>query len=546
MTREERRGDLTFRRMHDRMLKAFLPLYCTEILRGPEEYGGKFLLGAHHLRWGYAVNRYRRILALAARDHGKSHFFCFGYPLWMADRKAPGREGYIFSATSLQAEAHLEKIRQEIVGGGENGGPNPRLRHLLDTRGGGAKFRKDSARTLGFRNDSIIKARGFGSKVRGGHPFWMVADDIGNDEWIYSELVRMKSVDYFLSAMRPMVVPSGQLIVVATPFHAQDLYRHLEDNGVYHVMKDPAINADGSPLWPARYDADYLEQTRKELANALRFSREYLCEPISDEASLFPAHLFNAPGVKQPYALGLAAEYWQREGCTLFAGVDLAMSASAGADFFVMFIMAVAPNGDRFIVDIIRRKGLGFQKQIDVIISASKKYGCALVFCEANQYQRAVPDEVIRKSDVPIKAFYTTGKRRVTAQRLGMSQTYSASKNAFDQGVPSLRMLFENLKIHIPWAPDTRDVVQTWISEMQAFGWADGKLQGVGAHDDTVMAMWICDHACRVGGVSFSFGPEEGDADIAFDDDDFDDDDDDDADDVWRPKEGVGLVGPTW
>jgi hypothetical protein len=66
-------------------------------------------------------------------------------------------------------------------------------------------------------------------------------------------------------------------------------------------------------------------------------------------------------------------------------------------------------------------------------------------------------------------------------------------------------MLLENGKLRVPWHPDTRPAVQNWIGEMQAFGWADGKLQGVGSHDDTVMAMWICDHACRIGGTSRSF-----------------------------------------
>ncbi len=540
MSRAERKADASFTRTHLRMLKASLAFYCSEVLRGPEEYDGRFMLGPHHIDWSEAVKTENRILALAARDHGKSHFWCFGYVLWMIDRKAPGRVGYIFSASTRQAQEHLDKIRQEILGGGENGGPNPKLAHLLP-------FKKDSASTIKFANGSEIRARGFGSRVRGGHPFWLVADDVGNDEWIYSETVREKAIDYFLSAVRPMVVPGGQLIVVGTPFHAQDLYAALERTDVYHVIKNPAIDARGRPLWPARYDRAALDRTRKELANALRFSREYLCKPISDESSLFPSYLFDAPGIKQPYQLGQPGSYWTQMGAIVYMGVDLALSASAGADYFVCFLMAVMPNGDRFIVDIIRRKGLGFQQQLDTIIRVAKHYHAALVFCEANQFQRVVTDEVVRKSDVPIKAFYTTGRRKVTAMRLGMSQTYSANKHAFDQGVPALRMLFENGKIRIPWAPETRETVELWITEMQSFGWADGKLQGVGAHDDTVMALWICDHACRTGGVSFSFGDDEDAADLDFDSDSEEDSEEEDffgndmGGDDWRPREGVGI-----
>jgi len=32
--------------------------------------------------------------------------------------------------------------------------------------------------------------------------------------------------------------------------------------------------------------------------------------------------------------------------------------------------------------------------------------------------------------------------------------------------------------------------VKNWLSECEAFGWQDDKLEGVGEHDDTVMAWW--------------------------------------------------------
>jgi hypothetical protein len=35
-------------------------------------------------------------------------------------------------------------------------------------------------------------------------------------------------------------------------------------------------------------------------------------------------------------------------------------------------------------------------------------------------------------------------------------------------------------------------------TEMAAFGWKDGKPQGVGEHDDTVMALWFANIAARM------------------------------------------------
>jgi hypothetical protein len=535
------------------MLRAFLPTYASEILRGPEEYGGGFLLGPHHIEWGKVCNLENRILALAARDHGKSHFFCFAYPLWMADRRAPGKVGYIFSATEQQAIEHLQKIRDEVEGGGEYGSDgNPKLKHLLPV--------KASAKRLRFANGSEIRARGFGTRVRGGHPFWIICDDVGNDDWIWSETVRTKAIDYFLSAIEPMVVPGGQLIVVSTPFHALDLYNHLEDGGVFKTTKHPAINVDGDevgkPLWPARYNMEALDRKKKTLNSSLRWSREYLCRPISDDASLFPGSLFEQPGIKQPFTMG-QPRFWKERGFECYIGVDLALSATAKGDYFVLVVLALDRNGDRYLADLIRKKGLGYQDQVDLVVDTAKRYDAGMVFVEANQFQRVVTDMVVRTSDVPIKAFYTTGRgghRQVTSQRRGMNQTYTANKNALDQGIPTLRMLLENAKLKLPWAIESREQIKVLIGEMQSFGWAEGRMQGVGAHDDCVMALWIADRAATVGGASFDFSRSESvSAEDEIDTADYFSDVGDDGapnffgeDDDWRPREGVGITGPTW
>ena len=478
-----------------RMMQSYLPMYASEILRGPPEYKNEFILGRHHLDWGDCVQNSRRILALAARDHGKSHFFCFAYPIWMAHVQAPGRIGYIFSATDQQAREHLDKIRKEILGGGDHGPTNKYLSNLLP-------LKKDSGRVIRFANGSEIRARGFGSRVRGGHPYWVVCDDILNDDHIWSETVRTKAIDYYLSAIEPMVVPGGQVVIVGTPFHANDLYSVLSKSEVYSKMKHPAIFED-KPLWPERYDASALSIRKKVLGSPLRWSREYLCEPIDDDSSLFPSHLFDAEGIKLSYGAGMPSSHWKDLGYSIFIGVDLALSASASADYFVAFVLAVDPETeDRWVVDIYRDKGMGYQKQVDVIIGLAKDYDAQFIFVEANQYQRVISDMVVKTSDVPIKAFYTTGrsKRQVSNERRGMSGTYSANKNSLDRGVPGLRMLFENKKIHMPWDESTREKINVWVSEMQSFAFSKGKLRGVGAHDDTVLAFWMADQAARIGG----------------------------------------------
>ena len=79
-------------------------------------------------------------------------------------------------------------------------------------------------------------------------------------------------------------------------------------------------------------------------------------------------------------------------------------------------------------------------------------------------------------------------------------------RNSLDRGVPSLQMLFENKKFVIPRKTERdRRITDVLINELKCFTWAEGKLQGLGAHDDTVMSLWIADEACNTYQFSFTF-----------------------------------------
>jgi hypothetical protein len=461
-------------------------------------YNGRFLIGPHHEAWDQLIHRRRRICVLAPRDHGKTFYWDFAFPLWKAEAQPDGR-GYIFSGSQEQAVRILGDIKDEVE-------DNPKLQHLLPT--GVAKVW--SATVIELKNGHRIYARGFGTKTRGAHPGWLVVDDGLNDEDAYSELVRRKKIDYFMTAISGMVGPTGQLVVVGTPFHAQDLYGELERNTEYTFARYPALDpVSGQALWPARYDVEKLAARRREIGS-VRFTREYLCQPISDDMSLFPGHLFQGQPTEQTAAvLGKGARYWEQLGITRrFIGVDLAISSSTGADYTVLFVLGLDRWGNRWVLDIIREKGLGFQQQLSLVNAAGRKYDPDLIFIESNQMQRVFGDELIRTTSLPIKKFVTTGAGKVKNKQ-PTGNTTSANKNSLEGGVPGLRVLLENKKFRIPRG-DARSVEITdqWIGEMRSFTWLDGKLQGVGAHDDTVMALWIADQAVRQGGFSFSVGDE--------------------------------------
>lgn len=467
----------------ERMLKASCALFASEVLTGPyeEPYSGRFLISQHHYEWDDLIRLHRRLCVLSSRDHGKTYMFDFAYPIWNA-WKHPNKATFIFSATKDQAIRILADIKLEFE-------TNPRLSYLVPPS---TSRKRWSSTLIELNNGASIYARGFGTKIRGAHPIAVVVDDGLNDETIYSDLVRNKQIEYYHTAIANMVTPDGQIIVVGTPFHSGDLYADLKDNPEYHFARFPAICPSGKALWPQRYSIEQLQRKKREIGE-IRFAREFMVDPVADDMSLFPLYLFRGEPAEQPtLTLGMPLEVWRELGVTPYMGVDFAISSSVQADYTVIWVMGRDRFGNRWLIDLYREKGLAYQAQLSKINEIGRKYDPALVFLEANQMQRIFGDELIRTTDLPIKQF-TTG----------------AAKNTLDKGVPSLRVLLENGKFRIPRG-DRRSVelTNTWIEEMRAFTFQEGKLQSVGTHDDTVMACWICDQAIRAGGFSFDFGED--------------------------------------
>ncbi len=474
------------------MERASCAFYASQNLRGPPEapYNGRYLISEHHEEWSDLINEYDRLCILAARDHGKTFFFNMAYPIWMAE-KHPNRKGYIFSGSQPQAEEILADIVLEIE-------TNPKLAHLKPPGKIG------SASKIKLANGHIIYARGYGTKVRGAHPQWIVLDDVLNDDSMYSDVVRRKSVEYFYSAIRNMLVPGGQIIIVGTPFHQLDLYGDLQNNDEYEFRRYPALSegtdARGNKyvraLWPERYPVTILEARRREIGQT-RFSREQLCLPVSDDASLFPLEFFKGGEVERfDCILGLNAAHWDSMGITQrFMGVDFAISTNVGADYTVIWVTGMDKFGNRWILDIYRDRGLSFEVQLSEIRNMAAHHKPQLIFLESNQMQTIFQNELMRTTDLPIKPVHT-----------------GENKHSLEKGVPSLRVLLENRKIRIPRGDEhSREMTDIWIDEMRNFTFQNGKVISVGAHDDCAMAFYICEQALRQGTFGFSFGIEEGD-----------------------------------
>lgn len=437
--------------------------------------------------FGITVERLENYVANDLVNHN-TFFFNLAYPIWQAERN-PGYSqnnyGVIFSGSEPQAQRILTDIKTEVE-------QNPALAHLLPPQ----RSKNWGVKMIQFANGHRIYARGWASKARGLHPKYVVLDDVLNDEDMTSQLIRQKNIDYFLSAVKPMLDdPNSQLIVVGTPFHIEDLYGYLGQSKDIHSETFPAMDAVGVPLWPEKFDIPTLEKEER-LMGRVRFAREYMCNPVNDGASLFPMELFTNKFAVAKTRIGRPMAEWRALGIsTVFMGCDFAISRNVGADYTALFVVGVDASGTRWIMDIIRAHGMPFNKQLELIHETARKYEVDVVAIETNQMQRIFEDELVRTTDLPIHGVQT-----------------GAEKHSLERGIPYIATLLENGKYRIPRGDEaSREATDVWIREMHSFTFDKGKVVSVGGHDDAAMACFVAEKGIKTGMFSFAFGEQEGD-----------------------------------
>lgn len=447
-----------------------------------------FQLSWHHLEWGDLVHRYNKLCINAARDHGKSYYFSNAYCAWKLysyakpkssvfsarPTKSNSNRGYLFSF-SLQQSVDLMEILKGTIES------NDILKDRLypDSRNSGAW----ASTNIVCRNGARLTCKGFGSSVRGAHPYWIVVDDGLKDNVIYSALQRQKSIDYFHAVIMNMLVPGGQIIVVGTPFHASDLYGDLRSKSIFathnkkgwFVIEYPAIFPDGRILWPQRWSFFDLMDKKATQGNII-FSRENLCRPITNEASIFPLKVLERSLVRmENYTLVRNRDDFPIKFNKVVTGCDFAISANVGSDYTVFTTWGVDDEtGERWLLNFYRDKGKTFHEQMQILKGINARFRPDSMVMEQNTFQQIFVQES-DKQGLPVIG-HATG----------------IDKYDLKTGWPGLAIDFERGKIHIPtgdkYSQDVKDLI---FSDLGSVAFTDKGLESVGEHDDISSSFWL-------------------------------------------------------
>ena len=452
-----------------------------------------FQLSWHHLEWGELVHQHKKLCINAARDHGKSYYFSNAYAAWQLyrykkpsttrDSKRPtaasSNRGFLFSFSLQQSVDLLEILKGTIE-------ENEILKERLFPQSTANNW---SATNIVCRNGARLTGKGFGSSVRGAHPYWIIVDDGLKDNVIYSSLQRNKSTDYFHSVIMNMLVPGGQIIVVGTPFHAEDLYGDLKTKNGWFVIEYPAIFPDGRILWPQRWSFKDL-MDKKETQGSIIFSRENLCRPITNESSIFPMEILTRSLLRmENYTLVDSREEFPVKFSKVVVGCDFAISANVGADYAVFSVWGIDELTDeRWLLHLYREKGAKFFEQMNVLRRINSRFRPDLIVMENNTFQQIFV-ETADTEGMPVIG-HTTG----------------IDKYDLKTGWPHLSTLFERGKIHIPignvYSQQVKDLI---FQDLGSVAFTEKGLESVGSHDDISSSFWLADLAASRMTTGFKF-----------------------------------------
>ena len=274
-----------------------------------------------------------------------------------------------------------------------------------------------------------------------------------------------------------MLSPGTSIYCVGTPLSMTDLYHSemLENDtwvsGTWSAItnwdeyKADPKKVKAKELWPEFRPINFLLE-QKEAMGELSFIQEYMCKVIDDEASVYPRSLTH----KQ---LDLDRVFSQEkiDNCKYAVGFDPAHGL--GQDFSVMVCLKQDQEGFIHLVNIWRRNDFPPDKQADMMIEWSRRYGTPAFAVEAVGFQSLYEGLLSQKNAM---VDYRESK---------------VSNKTLKQGLMNrMRVWFEREMIIFPYGDDsTRTQVNILLEELNTHAWRDGEITDLGRHNDCAMAM---------------------------------------------------------
>lgn len=330
----------------------------------PNHYSKPF--APYHIEIFNILKKYTRVAIAAPRKHGKTESVTFGWVIWNLFCNPDNHFTIIISNNYNNVLKCLAAVKDEL----EN---NALLKEVF----GDQKSDKWAENEIELVCKKKIVVGGNDFKVRGQkylqyRPDLIVIDDPEDDEMVRSKERRDNFEHYILYALEPaMCMGRNQIIYIDTIKHRDSqLSKFLLREGKYldwDSFKYQAwIKENEIPLW------DELEGTkentvlwlqREKAKDPMKFSQEYMNEPVPYEHAMFKPEYFD--------------DYKKEDlpkDLIINITVDLACTDKTYSDFTVVMPVGIDSFGDLWILPYFKDKYTDPDKIIDQILNTYLKY----------------------------------------------------------------------------------------------------------------------------------------------------------------------------
>jgi len=437
-------------KMDMELSKTSFPYFFTEVLG--------FDFTPFHEEWLELVNTTDRTVIVCSRDFGKS-VFMHSWAVWQLCFQPPPYQMLYISSNHKQTMVHMREIDKMFN--------NPIITHFKPSRGW-------AVGNITLTNGNSILERSIGSQIRGLHPQEIIIDDPLKE---FNLTAIKKVTDWFFGDMIPTLHHTASLRMIGTPFTYTDIFSLLaseEYSKAYTVRNYPCLNQNNESLWPKRWSYEKLMQRKAEVGS-LKFTREYLCIPISTGTALFSQeHIDKCKKAGKKDILHL--RHRKDAGYKYYAGVDPAISTDG--DYNVIIVLEVDEHRNKRIIYVDRQKNVEFRENINKIKFIGRLFEPDIIYFETNAFAKSFTQELRNETDLNVRDITMTRRKK-------------------EEIILNLQMNIENTKIIFPRGNDeSRKVTDNIIEELSMFSITDtGKFEGVGAHDDLVMGLALANSA---------------------------------------------------
>jgi hypothetical protein len=365
--------------------------------------------GAIHREWHELGDRYKRLMILGSKQHGKS-FQALARALFTLGRDRNELIKIICAADS-KGKKRMQSIRKNI----ENNDVLHRVFPYLHPRYVETINKKHLylARP-GDSNEPSVEAIGITSSATGDRATGLIVDDAVDQRNSVQQPKMRRTIRNAWGDWYSLLVPGGWLYWISNLWAPSDLTHELMANQAYAVARyevdtdtlrgrithpDGVVrNLDG-PLWPEYWDSRKLRDQKRSLGPR-DFARLYSLRPLSVDKIKIRKEWIR-PWTEEP------GDDWDR-----IMMLDLAESEEQDADMIGVAEAAVSPSSPLIKITDAWHTKIDFDEKVKLLRDKHKEYRFSDIVLEKSAGGISLFQHGIRRYRLPMRLIPVGGKRK--------------------------------------------------------------------------------------------------------------------------------------